>query len=201
MKRIFLAIALALGIAGAAQAQNARFGLKVGASLTNFTGNGVGSNDFKLGFNGGIFGNFAINDAISIQPELLYAMKGAKYSSSGNKQTLHYIDVPVLAHIDADGLFFEVGPQVGFLAAANGPIILGSNTTGYYISVDDNKSRFSTVAFGYVAGLGYQLANGPGIGLRYNGGVGNISKDMASGNYALRNSAFQLYLTYMFGSE
>jgi len=31
---------------------------------------------------------------------------------------LYYIDVPVLARINAGGLFFDLGPQIGFLMAA-----------------------------------------------------------------------------------
>ncbi len=201
MKKTLPILLLAASLATTAQAQSARFGLKAGVSLTNFTGRGVGNNDYKVGFNGGVFGNFAVSDALAIQPELLYSMKGAKYSITGNKQNLHYIDVPVLAHIDANGLFFELGPQVGFLVAADGPVILGSTTTGYSIGIDDNKTRFNTLDFGYAAGLGYQVTDGPGIGLRYNGGFSNISKDNTSSNYALRNGAFQLYLTYLFGSK
>lgn len=202
MKKVFLVLTLALGVVGSAQAQRARFGVKAGAALTNFTGKGSGNNDYKIGFNGGFFGNFTVNDALSIQPELLYSAKGAKYPSTNLKQNLHYIDVPLLAHLDADGLFFELGPQVGFLVAADGPVIVGSTTTGYSIGTDNNKAAFNSVDVGYAAGLGYQMASGPGIGLRYNGGLTNISKaDTGIADYALRNGAFQLYLTYVFGSK
>ena len=201
MKKGLLVLGLALGITGAAQAQSARFGLKAGASLTNYTGKGTDGADYKLGFNGGFIANFAASDVFSIQPELLYSMKGAKSDQtiSGynvtNKVTTHYIDVPVLAHINAGGLFFELGPQVGFLVAASG----SQGYNGQTIS-GDIKDQLKTVDFGYAAGLGYQLANGPGIGLRYNGGFIDVNKDNNS-DYATRNSAFQLYLTYMFGGK
>ena len=146
--------------------------------------------------------NFALNDAFSIQPEVLYSMKGNKtersYTGYTDKLTtrLHYIDVPVLARVNAGGLFFELGPQVGFIVAAkqkgesSGP---GTSTT-----FDQNiKSRVASVDFGYAAGLGYQLSNGPGIGLRYNGGFIDTKNPSSSGS-AVRNSAFQLYLSYMF---
>jgi len=200
MKKTFLALALTLGVAGAAQAQSARFGVKAGASLTSYTGKDV-SADNKFGFNGGLVANFGIADIVSIQPELLYSMKGAK--TEGNffgtnvkyKETLHYIDVPVLAHVNAGGLFFEAGPQIGFLVAARGAADAnGQSGSG------DIKDNFKTVDFGYAAGLGYQLENGPGIGLRYNGGFTDIYKGN-NGDYKTRNSAFQLYLTYMFGGK
>lgn len=197
MKKIILSFALVTGAAVAANAQSASFGIKAGASLTNFTGKNVEGAAYKFGFNGGLVANFGINDAFSIQPELLYSMKGAKVKDSAfdEKVTAHYIDVPVLAHINAGGLFFELGPQIGFLVAARG----SGSSNGNSIS-QDIKSDYNTVDFGYAAGLGYQMPAGPGIGLRYNGGFTDVVKDNSGGN-AVRNSAFQLYLTYMFGGK
>lgn len=201
MKKRFLLLGLCLGAVGAARAQSATFGVKAGASLTNYTGKGGNGSDYRFGFNGGFIASLPINEAISIQPELLYSMKGTKASANLNgmvltyKETLHYIDVPVLAHINAGGLFFELGPQIGFLVAANGSATLGSQSGS-----GDIKSNFNTVDFGYAGGLGYQVVNGPGIGLRYNGGFTDIHKGN-NGNYTSHNSAFQLYLTYMFGSK
>jgi len=202
MKKTFLTLAMALGLVGAAQAQQSTFGVKAGASLTSYTGGGSTGAEYKFGFNGGLLANFAVNDAFSIQPELLYSMKGAKGSSNffgpniDITQTLHYIDVPVLARINASGLFFEIGPQVGFLVAANTTASSGTNSQS-----KDIKSLFNTVDFGYAAGLGYQVANGPGVGLRYNGGLTDVVKGSNNSSDATRNSAFQLYVSYMFGGK
>lgn len=203
MKKIILSLALIAGTAVAANAQSASFGIKAGASLTNFTGKGTDGLDLKnkFGFHGGFIANFGINDVVSIQPEVLYSMKGNKATEqylgtdATLTSTLHYIDVPVLAHINAGGLFFELGPQLGFLVAAKQKLEYGSQS-----ATQDVKSSTKTVDFGYAAGLGYQMPAGPGIGLRYNGGFTNIDKDDNS-NTAVRNSAFQLYLTYMFGGK
>ncbi|MFD1470589.1 porin family protein [Hymenobacter caeli] len=205
MKKVILSFALVTGAAVAANAQSASFGIKAGASLTNFTGKGTDGVDTKnkFGFNGGFVANFGVNDVFSIQPELLYSMKGTKVTerSLGSgpdatiTSTLHYIDVPVLAHINAGGLFFELGPQIGFLVAAKQKSEYNGQS-----DTQDVKSSIKTVDFGYAAGLGYQMPAGPGVGLRYNGGFTNIDKDNNS-NSALHNSAFQLYLTYMFGGK
>jgi hypothetical protein len=207
MQKVLLSLGLLAGVSFAAQAQSIKYGVKAGASLTSFTGDGTGDLKNVFGFHGGLVANFAVNDAFSIQPELLYSMKGAKRednailggTSYSYKSTarLHYIDVPVLARVNAEGLFFELGPQVGFLVAAKqkdeaSGAVGGNSTT-------DIKDEFSSVDFGYAAGLGYQISNGPGIGLRYNGGFTNLDKD--SNSSKVRNSAFQLYLTYMFGGK
>ena len=202
MKKAILSIVLVAGVAVAANAQSTSFGVKAGTSLTSFTGKGSEGAENKFGFNGGLIANFGLSDIVSIQPELLYSMKGAKGTEtiSGTKVTykenLNYIDVPVLAHINAGGLFFELGPQVGFLVAANESVEANGQSQS-----QDVKSQVKTVDFGYAAGLGYQLANGPGIGLRYNGGLVDISKGNNNIDYAIHNSAFQLYVTYMFGGK
>lgn len=207
MKNKLFLCSLLIGSASVAHAQAPSFGLKAGASLTNVTGDGVGSGTKNLfGFHGGLVANFAFSDAFSIQPEVLYSMKGVKTESIalGSSATLtytsrlHYIDVPVLARVNAGGLFFELGPQVGFLVAAKQKQELsGGTASGTYNQ--DIKDRVRTVDFGYAAGLGYQLSNGPGIGLRYNGGF--IDTKNPSNSSSVRNSAFQLYVSYMFGGK
>ncbi len=208
MKKIFLSLGLLAGISTAAQAQSTKFGIKAGASLTNFAGGGA-SGQGLFGFNGGAFANFALSDAISIQPEVLYSMKGFRREASDNfygttfnvKATsrLHNIDVPVLARVTANGLFMEFGPQLGFNIAAKSKseVTQGSRTT---TSKDDFKNEINTVELGFATGVGYQLTNGAGIGLRYNGGLTNISKNNRTSS-AVRNSAFQLYLSFLFGGK
>jgi hypothetical protein len=201
MKKAFLALALTIGVAGATQAQSVRFGLKAGASLTNITKTGDGAAN-KFGFNGGVLANFAVNDMFSIQPEVLYSNKGFKIkdTSSSQRFALNYIDVPVLAKVatGATGLFFELGPQVGFRTAA-----AYKDTNGSLELNDAVKS----VDFGYAAGLGFQTESGAMIGLRYNGGFTNVYKENGSlaglptkGGEG-KNSAFQLYVGYMIGGK
>ncbi|MGI4738452.1 MAG: porin family protein [Janthinobacterium lividum] len=201
MKRNFLLLGLALGLTGAAQAQTARFGLKAGASLTNVTKTGDGASN-KFGFNGGILANFAVSDMFSIQPEVLYSNKGFKVKDGSNNErlALNYIDVPVLAKVatGATGLFFELGPQVGFRTSA---AYKDSNNS---LSFND---AINSVDFGYAAGLGFQTESGAMIGLRYNGGFTNVAKKNGSlagltttGDEG-KNSAFQLYIGYLLGGK
>jgi hypothetical protein len=53
------------------------------------TGDGVISITKNLfGFRGGLTTNFAVNDVFSIQPEVLYSMKGNKSESSLNGSSI-----------------------------------------------------------------------------------------------------------------
>lgn len=195
MQKVLLSLGLLAGVSFAAQAQGVKFGVKAGASLTTLTGSDSDGAKNKFGFNGGVLANFGFNDMISIQPEVLYSMKGAKVDGTDARLNINYIDVPVLVKVatGATGLFFELGPQVGFLASAK------AKTDAISI---DAKDGVKSVDFGYAAGLGFQAASGPIVGLRYNGGFTNIGKDnngYTSSN--TKNSAFQLYVGFMFGGK
>ena len=115
--------------------------------------------------------------------------------------TLHYLDIPLLLKINADGPFFEFGPQIGFLLGAKNENKIGT------VSVDDtNKDPYSTVDYGYVVGVGYQFSSGPSLGVRYNGGLNSLRSDDYKGPLPLigektYNSAFMFQLGYLFGGR
>ncbi|WP_375435333.1 porin family protein [uncultured Hymenobacter sp.] len=197
MKKLFFSLLLLVNSVGAVQAQSdVSLGLKAGGTLSSFAGKQATDDKSLFGFHGGGFANIGFTDLFAFQPEIIYSQKGAKSSSSDLTTRLSYLDVPLAFHVNADGLFFEAGPQVGFLLAAK-------NKTGN-VSVD-TKSGYNTVDFGYLFGLGYQRKSGLGIGLRYNGGFTNIPKAVTTGNVTvqnnIRNSTFQLYLTYSFNGR
>jgi hypothetical protein len=198
-KFILILLACVFAFSTVAQAQrrgrggsDVSLGLKAGASLTNLTGADADVFKYRFGFHGGIFANVGLTSLFAFQPELLYSQKGGNIGNNRDVSLrLHYIDVPLAFHINTGGLFFEAGPQIGFLVAAKSQV--GSAST-------DVKNNFNTVDFGYLFGLGYQLKHGLGVGLRYNGGFTNVPQSLTVGNTTIqsrqRNGAFQLYLTY-----
>jgi hypothetical protein len=200
MQKTLYTLALLAGLSTVAHAQRGgdiSLGLKAGASYASFVGAEAGSRDGLFGFQGGIFANIGLSRMVAFQPELLYSQKGAKIKDVTNASTrLGYLDVPLAFHVNADGLFFEAGPQVGFLLSAKSEF--GPQSI-------DVKDQLNSVDLGYLFGLGYQRKTGPGIGLRYNGGFSNLPKAYTVGNVTtqphVRNSVFQLYLTYSFGGR
>ena len=207
MQKISLYFVLMSATLATAHAQESRFGFKAGGALTTFIGNDVtSSSSSKFGFHGGLVARLGINERLSIQPELLYSMKGTQdqVNQGGTTltgyQTLHYVDVPVLVKVTFNRLFVEVGPQAGVLVAAKATIEQGSNS----INVS-NKSSFKDVDFGYVAGLGVEVGSGLMVGLRYNGGLANVPKAQTFGGQSsqpqARNSALQFYVGFLFKSS
>jgi len=198
-KLLLLLLAGLLGFNTVAQAQyrgrggNVSLGIKAGASLTNLVGPDANF-DSRFGFHAGVFANIGFAKLFAFQPELLYSQKGAHFTNNSDAgYRLHYVDVPLAFHVNTDGFFFELGPQVGVLVAAKKED--GSASV-------DSKNVYKDIDFGYLAGLGYQLKHGLGVGLRYNGEFTNVPKSYNLGNVTVqpreRNSAFQLYATYSF---
>src|ERR1700744_2547677 len=59
-----------------------KFGIKGGLNLTNLYVDNSNDEHIKAGFNAGVFAKLPITKGFSIQPELLYSVKGAKETYS-----------------------------------------------------------------------------------------------------------------------
>ena len=193
MKKVFLTLTMVAGMASLSHAQGVKVGIKGGINLATFAGEDSDGAALKVGPLAGVALNLGINDMFSVQPEVLYSVKGTQSDEDSKaKLNLNYIDVPVLLKVNAGGLFFELGPQLGILASAK---------SKYEDESDDVKDTFKTVDLGYAAGLGYQLDGGFNLGLRYNGGITNIFDLDVEEEPKVRNSAFQFHVGYMFGGK
>ncbi|MFA1772256.1 porin family protein [Rufibacter glacialis] len=129
------------------------------------------------------------------------------------KMIHQYLEVPVLAHIKAGNLFFEGGPTFSYLLKSEADMKMKLSSDGMDFSMDEtvetteDMKRFE---FGYAAGIGYELPSGLGLTLRYQGGLNDLYKEsdqdsddeglgLPSGK--MKNSVFQLSLSYRFGAR
>ena len=204
MKVFVIATVALLGLAGTTQAQLRNrnpivVGVKGGGTAATFTNDESRASRFVFGGHGGLFVSIPLLDPFSVQPELLYSMKGSSseefFDGSVLKLRSSYLDVVLPFRVKAQGFFAEAGPQVGYLLSG---------------SIDRNgssveaKDLFRTVDVGYVVGVGFQPPRGGlGFGLRYNGGVlSALNEDVTPAtinpfkNTSVRNGAIQAYLTY-----
>ena len=160
MKRLIVALALVALMSGNVLAEGMTFGFMGGLNLANVTGDDVEDNEIKLCFGGGVFMNFPMTEVISLQPELLYMMKGMElgtYDDAGVRMS--YIDIPVLAKftVPMDGAFapcFFAGPYIGFNTSAE-----SYNEDDVY----DLKDQIKSTDYGLVLGGGVDYAIGEGI--------------------------------------
>ena len=192
-----LSLGLLVTVSVAAQAQGVKFGIRAGASANTLSGDndpkGFKTSDYSYGLGGlaGVTANFAFSDMISLQPELLYNLKGTQILDSKVRLDLHYIDLPILLKVNADGPDFEAGPQVGYLISVK---IGGADKTRI-----ENKD-LQGLSLGYVAGVGYQLPSGLNLGVRFNGGISSVGKDNEIFDQQ-RNQSFRFVAGYVFGGK
>ena len=185
----------------------ARFGVKAGLNLATITGSGDRSYKYRAGFAAGLTADLPFSDLLSFHPELLYSQKGAKYSGTQDvdgvlvgidgTRRLHYLDLPLLLRVKTNGLFFEAGPQLGYLLGLKEDAT--ATIPGLGTIPDSNTDLDGTrrLDVGYVVGLGYQLPQGLEFGLRYNGGFSDLQNP--GGDPKLRNSVIQAQVGYAFG--
>ncbi|GAB2949392.1 hypothetical protein GCM10027048_13090 [Hymenobacter coalescens] len=243
MKKLALFALTSLATASLAHAQDPggfRIGLKAGATYSNISGDNVqsitGANysselgSYKLGYNVGVAFQLPVSSDgfFAIAPEVLYNRKGYEIQTQTTtglpqgvakieqeqQRVLHYVDVPVLARINAGGLFFEAGPQVSYLFGsraksqytekrADGTKVKDESRSEFldYTGVSRDEAYKSDLAqfdISGVAGLGYQAESGLSVGLRYARGFNSLidTKDADNEPKAF-NNAFTLQLGYM----
>lgn len=167
-----------------AAAQHVHLGVKVGLNYSSVTESLTGSKH-RLGPVAGVFAQLPLSsdNFFLFQPELLFSTKGSRpLFTSRFPLRLDYLDLPLLAKINVNGFFFELGPQVSYLVRVSGnpfDSLRGSN-------------RFTA---GGAAGVGYQLPMGLSLGLRYTHDLTRLSPA------GPRNTVFQAQAGYLFGGK
>ena len=176
MKKL-LFTAIALFIVSGVYAQGIKVGIKAGANLSTITDSDDAK--MKLGFHIGGFLEFKFSDVLSLQPELLFSMQGAKQDGDLSvTMNTDYFNVPVLFKVKlVEGLSAEAGPQLGFLVGGV-----------------DGKTEIDLTA---AAGLSYTFAEKVVIGARYCFGLTKIFKE-GGPIKAGKHSVIQFSLGYKF---
>jgi hypothetical protein len=191
---ILFVLALVTTVTVQAQMQAPKIGIRAGANYSGFSGDQADNLDRMFGFHAGITSQFTLtsDDFFAIQPELLFSTKGAESKDDKTKWKISYLDVPVLARVNAGPLYFEGGPQASFR--------VGGDIEENGVNKVDNLDMFKRTSFGYAAGIG--LASTPmglSLGVRYNG---DVSKLYDNENVSdARNNVFMLTLGYTFSGR
>lgn len=168
------------------------FGLKAGLNLANITGADVPSDaKMLMGVCGGGFISYAFTPWLSLQPEILYSLKGytqERYIQEGvytyeYKQfvNFNYIEIPVLVKlsIPTGSAFTPViyaGPAISIKAGATefSEITLNGETTR---ASEDISESISSMDFNLVAGAGIEIKAGSGaitVDVRYDMGFTTV---------------------------
>lgn len=180
MKKVILTVFAALVVFAASAQFNG--GIKAGANLANVSGDGIEGNDMLFGFHVGLYGQFALSDALKLQPEVLYYGAGAKFDDGDYK--LSYLAIPVMFKYNLGETFnVQAGPQLGLLLSTD---------------PSELKDFMKGTDFGLNVGVGGTFSKFS-VDLRYSIGLANVS-DVEDGD--LKNNVIQISLGYqLFGGE
>jgi hypothetical protein len=182
-------------------------GVKLGLNLAKFTGSDAKDVKMRTGLAFGGFITYSINDLFAIQPEVYYAMKGAKekYFDEPSGLTidvtekLDYIEIPVLFRVQlAGGTSFKpnfyAGPELGILLSAK----VKGEASGVSVETDIKDNTKST-DFGLIGGVGAEFPMGNGkllFDIRYDAGLAKVVD--ASPAPKINNSAITFLVGYGF---
>ena len=91
-------------------------------------------------------------------------------------------------------LFFEAGPQIGFLTSAK----LKVRVEGLGSDEQDAKEIFKEIDYGLNFGVGYNFSEQLAANVRYNIGLNNIAETEPGDNTKAKNGVFSFSLAYKF---
>lgn len=203
-KHFFAIIPLSLCLTWATAQSNFgefRWGLKGGASFAsvNNLSDGVEKDKGRVGFVGGGFIKIPLKHYISIRPEILFHMKGAKIDVPNDiiGQTLktrfamNYAEVPL--SLDFDLPFF-----LDFHAGVQGALLLSKKTEVNGVEIKDTDS-FNNSEFGWHVGTGIDLGN-IGVHVRFQQSLTSFfeSSLIGTGDIKPQNWGVSLTGAYMF---
>ncbi len=198
LKTSLVAIALLIGVSASAQDTPITFGVKVGANLSNFSGDL--DMDAKFGFNAGVTLDYAFTPDVYLLTGLEFTTKGAKIKEGDESLTMNpmYLQLPVhvgykLTVADNTRLVFHAGPYVAYgLGGKTTVKIAGIKEKGDFFGSEEEggAKRFD---FGVGLGVGAEFGK-IGVGLGYDFGLLN----MARGDGKVRNMNAYLTVGYKF---
>jgi len=182
-------------VAMSVNGQDLKFGAKAGLNVSSFGGDDADAKS-KMGFHLGGFAQYGVNDALFIQPELLFSFEGAKDKGGDNLVTsLTYLNVPVMVGYKIGaikGLYVEAGPQLGFLLGAKYD---GESEFDTGFGTLKIKDQFKSTNFSLNLGGGYAINDNISLGLRYCIGLSSIADDS---DVSVKQNNFQLSFAYTF---
>ena len=183
-------------------AQDIFYGPKVGVNINQmmFSGNDTDllkdMSGMKIASHIGGFVEYFFTDAIAVQPELLYTIKGASFKDATDEEytsayVLKYISIPVMAKYYVSKSFsVEIGPYASYLLSAKNVEVNGifSSALGSEAAAIDLKDSFKPFEFGAALGFTYVTKKGIYLGARYEYGILDIAKPLEDVDASFRNA-------------
>ena len=163
----------------------------------------------RYGFSLGAFLNFKVNEIFSIQPELIYIMKGVKFDGGGYFEGYYidtqiifktnYIEIPLLAKLstiedNTINPFIIFGPSISFNTSSD--LEVKVEFRGESESEVTEFDYFKDTDLNLILGGGFCTSNGILFDIRYN--LGLVSIDDSNDQIQIKNRTITLMLGFQF---
>jgi hypothetical protein len=199
MKKTLLLLSL-LGSMSFSYAQTTKFGVIAGLNLATVSSTSSGSTNSSsslAGFHVGAFADFELSSSVSIQPGILFSLKGGtqdETQSSGSfnihatdKLTLNYVEVPVnvFYHIPVSfgKIFLGGGPYIAMGLSGKEKVVYTGSISGSAdsnVTFGSNSNDIKNPDFGVNLGAGVTLENNLLFKVGYGIGIANLSNTSGS---------------------
>jgi hypothetical protein len=185
-------LVLLMAISSFGFAQGFHVGIKGGVNMFKIDGQSF-NDEFRYGYNAGLFSEINFGKKWGIQPEVLWNQSQTRTTThfqnmynqgfSGFKDvTLNYLSIPLLlSYRPAKLISFQAGPQFGVLINHNQDLL------------SNGKTAFRSGDFSMLGGIQLNIG-GAKIGGRYVVGLSNIND--IDNREKWKNQGFQLYLGF-----
>ncbi len=191
-------------------AQPINFGVKAGLNFANFGGEESGDWSSRTGMAFGGYFEYPLSNTVSVQPEVIYTMKGARqtdrytFQGAAYTETLtfkyNYLEIPVagklsipLDNTNLTPVLFA-GPSFAFRLSSGWEM---KEEGDRYEGDDDRVKSFD---FGFLIGGGAMFNIGARfveVEIRYN--MGLTSLDDSGNNHSIKNNVLMLMASYQIG--
>lgn len=209
MKKIVLVLSASLISLVTINAQTIAFGVKGGVNANNLplkteagTSDDIVLDGGTTGFHVGGVVDLAFNSHFSIQPNLLFAMKGGGFFTEG-KINIMAIDLPINFLYKHDGFFVGAGPNFSYgISGKLKPYDSAEEDVDLYEKPDPTTEEpFKRFEIGANVLMGYQFPSGLTIGASYTPGISNLLNDedgTIGANTKINTRMFGFSIGYMF---
>lgn len=192
MKKLLVMVtALLFSVGAFAQHEVGTFTLqpKIGLNIASLTD--TEDSDPRIGFVGGVEGEYQFTDMLSLSAGLLYSAQGCKAEDEDLTIKTDYINIPILVNCYVvKGLAVKLGIQPGFNINSKAKVKEGGVTVE--MDMDDLGCPSKTFDFSIPVGVSYEYSNVQ-VDARYNWGLTKIAD-----NLDCKNSVFQITVGYKF---
>jgi hypothetical protein len=208
MRTFIVSLAATLVFISTTQAQKIRWGLTGGphSSIFLFGSEEANSNSSyfqKFGFHGGLIADLSMQPGFSIQPQLLFALKGGKLPNDAGFD-FTAVDLPVNFLYRHQGFFAGAGPNFSYLLSGKIKTSGGETADLFNDESITDQIKVSRFEIGANVLLGYEFPGGFLLSANYAAGINSIFKTVDNPSdvtLLAHNSYFGFSIGYMFQSK